>query len=400
MVDFVGEGAAIQDELVALRRRFHQIPELGLKLPQTKQLVLDSLVGLGLEITEFKRCDGLAAVLTGGRPGPTVLLRGDMDALPVAEQTGIPFASTNGNMHACGHDLHISGLVGAARLLAAHRDELPGKVLFMFQPGEEGPGGAQPMLDEGLLDVTGEKPIAAYGLHVMTGPMGPRGFFATRRGPVMAGSNDLHITVHGKGGHGSQPPTTLDPVPVLAEIITGLQAYITRHVDVFDPIVLSVTMLEAGTAINAIPDEAKLGATVRTLSRESFEQLGRDLPRLAEHIAAAHGCTATVDFSLLYPVTVNDPDHTDFALETLRDLFGDGAVVEMPKPLMGSEDFSVVLEQVPGAYYYLCATPPDVDPKTAPSNHSPRARYDDAVLGRGAASLAALAFRTLTGAAD
>jgi hippurate hydrolase len=159
---------------------------------------------------------------------------------------------------------------------------------------------------------------------------------------------------------------------VLAEIITGLQAYITRHVDVFDPIVLSVTMLEAGTAINAIPDEAKLGATVRTLSRESFEQLGRDLPRLAEHIAAAHGCTATVDFSLLYPVTVNDPDHTDFALETLRDLFGDGAVVEMPKPLMGSEDFSVVLEQVPGAYYYLCATPPDVDPKTAPSNHSPR----------------------------
>lgn len=389
---FAAEATAILPELQTLRRDLHANPELGLQLPETQQRVLRDLEPLGLEITTGEDLTSIVAVLRGGRPGPSVLLRGDMDALPVVEQTGLAYASANGRMHACGHDLHTAGLVGAARLLAAHREELAGDVIFMFQPGEEGYGGAKIMIDEGLLDASGSRPVAAYGIHVAPGP---RGMFVTRPGAVAAGSNQLTVTVRGRGGHGSQPHQVLDPVPVAAEIILALQTFVTRRFDAFDPIILSVTQLEGSDAVNVIPETATLRATVRTLSEKSLRRVQEEAPRLAEHIAAAHGQTADVEFDVLYPVTLNNPASTEETLAWLGEEFGDQRVQTLPDPGMGSEDFSFVLNEVPGTFIMLATTPPDVDLATAEFNHSPRVLFDDEVLGDQAAALATLAWRKL-----
>jgi amidohydrolase len=392
-MSFVEEARVLLPELVALRRALHAEPELDLDLPKTQARVLEALEGLGLEITLGRKSTSIVAVLRGAKPGPSVLLRGDMDALPVRELTGLEYASTNGSMHACGHDLHVAGLVGAAKLLAARREELAGDVIFMFQPGEEASGGAGLMIEEGLLEAAGERPVAAYGIHVAPGPLGT---FSTRAGTLMAGANELRITVHGSGGHGSQPHTAKDPVPALAAIVTALQNMATRSFSVFDPIVLTVTQLEAGDAINVIPDRARLGATVRTLSRESVDKLITHTRELADGIAASHGCTAEVDFEVNYPVTVNDGDRTREAMSELRAVFGEERVVEAENPLMGSEDFSLVLEEIPGTFLFLACTPPDVDPATAAWNHSPRVLFDDSVLGDQSAALAQLAYNRLS----
>lgn len=394
---FAAEAAVILPELQALRRDLHRSPELGLLLPETQRRVLGELDPLGLEITLGERLTSIVAVLRGGRPGPTVLLRGDMDALPVLEQTGLDFASTNGRMHACGHDLHTAGLVGAARLLAAHRDQLAGDVVFMFQPGEEGHGGAKIMLEEGLLAASGQRPVAAYGIHVAPGPFG---VFLTRPGAVAAGSNELSITVRGRGGHGSQPHQVLDPVPVAAEIVLALQTFATRRFEVFDPIVLSVTQLQGSEAVNVIPESVTLRATVRTLSAASRQRVAEEAPRLAEHIAAAHGLVAEAVFEEQYPVTINDPAAADEALAWLDEAFGESRAQTLPKPGMGSEDFSYVLNEVPGAFVMLATSPPGTDPATAEFNHSPRAIFDDAVLGDQAAALATLAWRKLRSLVD
>lgn len=394
--NFLSEATVLANELSHLRRTLHRNPELGNDLPQTQATVIEALSGLPLEVHRGTDVSSVIAVLEGGKPGPTVLLRGDMDGLPVEENSGEEFASTNGAMHACGHDLHTSGLVGAAKLLSAHQEDLPGKVVFMFQPGEEGPGGAKPMLDEGLLDVTGERPVAAYGFHVAPGE---RGGFAYRSGTVMAGAYNLSITVHGKGGHGSAPHSSLDPVPPLTEIASALQNAVTRQFNVFDPVVATITQLEAGTAaVNVIGDDARLGATVRAMTRESGEKFDVVVRRLAENIAAAHGCTAEVEFSTLYPPTVCDKSETEWAADTLRGVLSEEGVREVPEPRMGSEDFSFVLEEVPGTFMFLGASYPGTDPMTAPMNHSAEVRFDDAVLPTQSAALATLAFERLLAA--
>ncbi|UYB35778.1 M20 family metallopeptidase [Arthrobacter koreensis] len=390
---FAAEGQDLLPELVALRRDIHREPEVGLHLPLTQQKILDALDGLGLEIITGKSLSSVTAVLRGGEDGPSVLLRGDMDALPVEELTDLEYASTNGAMHACGHDLHVAGLVGAARLLAAQQRDISGNVIFMFQPGEEGDGGAGLMIEEGVLEAAGEKPVAAYGVHVRPGPLG---LFRTKPGTLMAGANELRITVHGSGGHGSQPHNALDPVPALVEIAGALQVMATRKFSVFDPIVLTITQLEAGRAINVIPDSARLGASVRTLSAESVDRLIVETKALADGIAAAHGCTAEVSFEILYPMTENDPARTFEAMRELREMFGEERVLQSRDPLMGSEDFSLVLQKIPGTFLFLGATPPDVDPDTAAWNHSPRVLFDDSVLADQAAALAQLAFNRLT----
>ncbi|RUR01762.1 M20 metallopeptidase family protein [Labedella endophytica] len=397
MPSLVGDPALLPD-LVALRRRLHRDPEVGLQLPRTQALVLDALAGLGLEISTGSTCSSVTAVLRGGRPGPTVLLRADMDALPVAEATGLEYASTNGAMHACGHDLHTAGLVGAARLLAAAaREDLPGNVVFMFQPGEEGVDGAAHMIADGVLDASGERAIAAYGAHVIPGPAGR---FSTRAGTMMAGTADLRITMHGAGGHGSQPHTAADPVPAVAELVTALQVMVTRRFSVFDPVVVTVTQLRGGDAVNVIPDAASLGASVRTLSRESDERLRVEVARLADGVAAAHGCRAEVVFEADYPVLVNDGAEADRAAAALTSVFGAERVVDRNEPLMASEDFSRVLLEVPGAFVFLAATPPDVDPVTAAWNHSAKVLFDDSVLGDLALGLATLASERLALAAS
>ncbi|MDO5635547.1 MAG: M20 family metallopeptidase, partial [Micrococcus sp.] len=358
-IDFLAEADAIQPELAALRRRLHRDPELGLHLPRTQAAVLAALEGLPLEISTGRELSSVVAVLRGTAPArgerTTVLLRGDMDGLPVTEATGLDYAAADGTMHACGHDLHTAGLVGAARLLSAHVDQLPGDVVFMFQPGEEGPGGAEPMIAEGVLEASGRRVDAAYGVHVLTSEAA--GSWSTRGGPLLAGVVNLTLTITGRGGHGSTPYAAIDPVPVAAEVVLALQSYVSRRGRPFDPIVITVGRIEAGTAANVIPETATLDASIRVLSQESIDQLLAEIPRLAEGIGGAHGCTVDVRLALDLPVTHNDPAEAAFALAHLRDLHGPDRVRELAHPRMGSEDFSFVLNRVPGAFLYLGAHP-------------------------------------------
>lgn len=398
MGDVVGlhdEALRMLPELAGLRHALHRVPELALDLPKTQALVLEALEGLGLEVTRGVGLSSVVAVLRGARPGPAVLLRGDMDALPVTELTGEPFSSEHeGLMHACGHDLHVAGLVGAARLLAARRDEIAGSVVFMFQPGEEGDGGAQIMIREGVLDAAGDRVVAAYGVHVSSGML-PHGVVSGRPGTAMAAPDSVRVTVQGAGGHGSAPHRALDPVPVAAQIVLALQAMVTRRFDVFDPVVVTVGAIHAGTANNIIPATATLEITVRTFSEETWTAAPQRLREVCEHVAAAHGMTADVAYERGYPVTRNDPHELERTARVTRALLGDAAWVEMPQPLAGGEDFSYVLQEVPGSFVFVSALPPDADPATAPYNHSPQARFDDASLATSASLLAALALDRL-----
>jgi hippurate hydrolase len=387
------DAAVLLDDLVALRRDLHRIPEIGLHLPRTQERVLTALDGLGLEVSLGKNLSSITGVLRGGKPGGTVLLRGDMDALPVTEATGEEFTSTlDGAMHACGHDLHTAGLVGAARLLAARKADLPGDVVFMFQPGEEGWDGAGHMIEEGVLTASGKHVDAAYGLHVSAASY-TKGQFTARPGTLMAASGALAVRVLGEGGHGSSPHDARDPIPAACEMVTALQTMVTRSFDVFDPVVVTVGTFHAGTRRNIIPDDASFEATLRSFSPEVAERVGERAVRVCRGIAAAHGLDIDVTYEPEYPATVNDAGAYDFVADTIRDVFGEERFTEMAEPITGSEDFSRVLERVPGAYLFLGACP--TDPATAPDNHSPRARFDDSVLGDGAALLAELAVRRL-----
>jgi hippurate hydrolase len=324
-----------------------------------------------------------------------VLLRGDMDALPVTEETGLPYASAvPGAMHACGHDLHTAMLAGAARLLCARREALAGNVIFMFQPGEEGYAGARHMIREGVLDAAGSRPVAAYALHVTSNRL-PCGVFSTRPGPMLAAADQITVTVRGRGGHASTPHRAADPIPAACEIVLALQTMVTRKFDVFDPVVVTVGSFHAGTTDNVIPDEARFLATARSYSAESRSLLAELVPALVRDIAGAHGLTADAQYAAEYPVTVNDAAEAAFAASVIGEVFGPGRGETADFPITGAEDFSFVLEQVPGAFVMLGACPPDRDPETAPTNHSATAVFDDAALAEGAALYAELALRRL-----
>jgi amidohydrolase len=394
-VTLLAETTAISGEIAELRHAIHREPEIGYHLPRTQEKVLAALDGLPLEISVGRQLTSVTAVLRGGRPGPVVLLRGDMDALPVTEATGLPYASEiDGAMHACGHDLHTAMLAGAARLLSARQRDLPGSVVFMFQPAEEGGGGARIMIEEGVLAAAGEPPAAAYALHVFSHLLG-HGVFAVRPGPALAGMDTLDVTVRGRGGHASAPHRSADPIPAACEMVTALQALVTRRFDVFDPVVITVGSFHAGTVRNVIPDVAVFHATLRSFSPQSRSRLKDGTLGLVRNIAQAHGLTAEAEYGDGYPVTVNDPAEARFATDTAASLFGPGRAVTPAEPLTGSEDFSYVLGQVPGAFVLLGAGPPGTDPETAPSNHSATAVFDDAVLADGTALYAELALRRL-----
>ncbi|MFC4910058.1 M20 metallopeptidase family protein [Actinomadura gamaensis] len=389
------DAAGLRDELVRLRRDLHREPELGLDLPRTQEKVLAALDGLPLEITTGERLSSVTAVLRGGRPGPTVLLRGDMDALPVTERGDADLISrVEGRMHACGHDLHTAMLAGAARLLADRRESLAGNVVFMFQPGEEGLGGARIMIDEGVLDASGERPVAAYALHVLSAAA-PSGLFLTRGGPMLAAADRLRVTVRGRGGHGSMPHLSNDPLPAACEMVGALQTLVTRRFDAFDPVVLTIGTFHAGTSDNVIPDEVRFAGTVRSFSGRAHEELADRCVRLLRGIADAYELELDVDYVQDYPVTVNDAAEAAFVGETVREAFGEERYFEAPRPLPASEDFSFVCDEVPSAFVALGACPPGLDPAKAANNHSPEAVFDEAVLPDGAALYAELAVRRL-----
>jgi amidohydrolase len=384
-------------DVVALRHDLHRWPELGLHTPRTRDAVLEALEGLPLDITAHQTTSGVAALLTGGRPGPTVLLRGDMDALPLQEVTGEACSShLDGMMHACGHDGHTSMLVGAARMLSERRSQLAGRVLFMFQPGEEnGCAGALHMLDEGLLDLAphaldgSPSPVEhAYAIHLT--PNAPTGVVISRPGPLMASSDRLTIVVTGRGGHASQPHTALDPIPVACEIVQALQTMVTRSIDVFDPGIIT-----AGTTSNVIPESAVIEGTLRALSGRTRQRLHDGVRRVAEGVAAAHDTTVEVILGEGYGVTVNDAAASATVLAVAADLVGADMTVRLANPTMGAEDFSFVVDRVPGAMMFLGCTPHEHDFTTAASNHSNRVLHDDAALPIGMALHTALALHHL-----
>jgi amidohydrolase len=393
--DLLSAAYSDADRTIDLRRRIHRQPEIGLHLPQTQATVLQALEELPVDLTTGRGTSSVVAVLRGARPGPTYLLRADMDALPVQEDTGLPFASeVPGVMHACGHDTHVAMLLGAARLLAERRDEIAGQVVFMLQPGEEGFHGARYMLEEGLLDAVPEAPVSgAFALHIYSSL--ENGTVHVRPGPTMAAADQWRLTLRGRGGHASTPHLAADPIPAAAEFVLALQSVVTRRVDVFDPAVVTVAHIEAGSTSNVIPDSAFLEGTIRTLSPQRRADVVAAVERVATSVAAAHQLTAEWHHEQGYPVTVNDAGVARRVGEVAATMLGERASRALATPLMGAEDFSYVLERVPGAMAFLGACPPGSEPGTAEGNHSNLVVFDEEPLPAGVALYAAMALDAL-----
>jgi len=395
--DLLAAAQAILPDLVDLRRRLHRTPEVGLQLPATQAIVAEELRALGLEPRLGTSTTSATAVIEGALPGPTILLRADMDGLPLLEETGLEFASeTPGTMHACGHDTHMTMLLGAARLLVARREQLAGRVLLMFQPGEEGYHGARFMLEEGLLDRPEDEEVTgAFAFHIWTGHA--TGTVHVRPGAFLAAADFIDLVIRGRGGHASEPHKTVDPIPVAAEVVLALQSMVTRRGDVFDPTVVTISHVDAGTTHNIIPETAFLQGTIRTVSEDNRAAVHGWVRRVVEGVCGAHGVTAELRIDPGYPVTFNDPAFAAFAADVARDVVGPDAVIEMANPIMGAEDFSYVLQRVPGAMFFVGARPPEEDPATAPQNHSNRVRHHEPAMAVGAAVYAGVALRHLAG---
>jgi len=385
--------------LVDLRRAIHAEPELGLDLPRTQAKVLDALSGLDVEVTTGTALSSVVAVVRGRRRGRAVLLRGDMDALPLTETSSNrndapPPSTIDGVAHACGHDLHVAGVVGAAHLLAARRDELDGDVVLMFQPGEEGYDGARYMIDEGVLDAAGPRVSAAYALHVMASAV-PHGVFATRPGPVLSASDYATVTVTGVGGHSAQPHLAADPLPAACAMVTTIQTRIARSIDVFDPVIIGVGRFEAGTAAAIIPTTARFEATLRSFSAAGRERAVALLRDVCTGVAATYGVTVDVEVSSGYGPTINTADEVDRVERTVTEVFGVERFLRWDAPWPASEDFSRVLDEVPGAFVGLGACPPEADPAACVDNHAGGAFFDESVIADAATLLAELAIRRL-----
>lgn len=377
---------SLHDDLVELRRAIHREPELGLDLPKTQSKITEALTGLGLEMKLGESCSSVVADLDSGKPGPTILLRGDMDALPMQEDHASEFKSINeGAMHACGHDSHVSMLVAAAKLLTEQKSEFNGKIRFMFQPGEEGYHGAKYMIEEGVLDGVDK----AFAIHIISNM--PSGVIFSRGGPLMASADRFEIEMRGRGGHASMPHDTIDPVPAAAATVTGLHTMVGRSISANHSAVITVAHLRAGTTNNVIPETAFMEGTIRTLDEGVRTQMHENLHRVASGTASAHGCTCTSNIIPGYPVTVNHEAEAAFTGKVARKLLGDESFVEMPAAVMGAEDFSYVLQKVPGAMAFLGGAPSDIALAEAAPNHSNYMRIDEDAMHRGTALYAAWA---------
>ncbi len=389
-----------EDKVIEWRHHLHQHPELGNREFETAKYIASHLKELGIKVETGVAHTGVIGFLQGGKPGPTVALRADMDALPVTEQVDVPFASKakteyNGEevgvMHACGHDTHVAMLMGTAEVLAGMRDELAGNVLFIFQPAEEGApdgeeGGAKLMLKEGLFKKY--KPDVAFGQHVTSSL--PTGVIGYRSGPLMASADEFRITVNGRQTHGSRPWGGVDPITTAAQIIMGTQTIVSRQIDITkEPAVVSFGKIDGGVRNNIIPDSVFMNGTIRNFDMDNRKQIFEKLKITAENIAASAGATAKVQILEGYPVTVNNPELTKEALPALRAAAGAKRVMEVPK-VTGAEDFSYFAEAVPGFYYFVGVTPAGKDPATAASNHSPRFYVDESALKVGTEALTRL----------
>ena len=390
----------LEDKVIAWRRDIHQNPELSYHETRTAALVAKHLGTLGYEVTTGVGDTGVVGVLRGGKPGPVVALRADMDALPVEERVDVPFASKvkapwqgqmTGVMHACGHDAHVAILMGVAEILAEYRAELTGTVKLLFQPNEEGfegrVSGAQAMIDDGAL--ANPKPSAVFGLHVTSGQSS--GVIALRPGGLMASADSLRINVHGRQTHGSSPWRGVDPVVTSAQIILALQTIITRQIDsTASPAVLSISTIHGGVRSNILPDDVTMEGTLRAHDEAIRAEVKRRLIKTATTIAEAAGATAEVEIGEGVPVTYNDPELTQWGTRSLGHGVGVDRVKET-RPVMGAEDFSILANAVPGMFFFLGITPPDENPREAPANHSPLFHIHEPALKYGVRALSYLA---------
>jgi amidohydrolase len=398
--------AKVDDDVIAWRRDIHKNPELSNREFRTSKLVAEHLKKLGLEVRTGIAHTGVVAVLKGGKPGPVIALRADMDALPVAEQVDVPFKSTVtteflgkkvGVMHACGHDAHVANLMGIAEALVSLRKDLPGTVLFVFQPAEEGApegeqGGASLMLKEGVFQQL--KPQAVFGLHVISSL--PSGAIGYRSGPFMAASDTFRIEVIGRQAHGSRPWSGVDPIVAASQIVVGLQTIVSRQIDITQlPAVVTVGKFDGGVRQNIIPESAEMRGTIRTFDRQMRTDIIERMRRTAESIAAASGAKAKLTMSdSANPVVLNDPKLTEQVLPTLRRIVGEDRVNVIPLQT-GSEDFAYYAEQVPSFFYFIGVTPAGTDAQAAPTNHSPLFYIDEPALELASRSLAAVAVEYL-----
>lgn len=393
--DLLDSAQGLSDGIVALRRSIHAEPELGLHTPKTMAKVREALKDLPLTWREGTSTTGQVATLEGACQSDgskrRVLLRGDMDALPMDEKTNLEFASTiEGRMHACGHDTHTAMLAGAARLLCAKREEIAGTIDFMFQPGEEGYHGARFMLDDGLIDPL---PDAAFALHIM--PNAPFGVLAGKPGPLLAAADQFTITVTGQGGHASMPHDCVDPIPGAAAIVSALQAMVTRRFNAASAVVLTVTQIHAGTTFNVVPDSATLNGTIRTLSSEHRLKARKLLAETAKHIACAHGLEAEIAIQEGFPVTHCDPRAVALGRAVATEIGGEEGWRDLADPIMGAEDFAYLLEKVPGAMFFLGVANEGEDWRSCCAIHSPRMHVDENALPKGTAMLAGCALKFL-----
>jgi amidohydrolase len=394
--------AKVEPKVVAWRRDFHANPELGNREVRTAKVVADHLRALGFDaVREQVAHTGVVGILKGGKPGPVVALRADMDALPVVEEVDVPFKSTVrtewsgqqcGVMHACGHDAHTAILMGVAEVLAGMRAQIPGTVTFVFQPAEETPpigedGGARMMIEQGCLE--NPKVGAIFGLHVTS--IFPTGMIGYRSGPFMASADDFRIFVRGVQTHAAMPWRGVDPIVVGAQIVTGLQTIVSRQMNIAqEPSIVTVGVFHGGVRHNIIPDEVKMEGTIRTFDEAQRDEIHGHVKRISEMIAASGGATAKVHIHKWYDVTVNDPKLTDWSIPTLGRFAGEANVKVVDK-VCGAEDFSFYQKKVPGFFYFVGCTPKDKDAATAAPNHSPRFFVDEACMKLGVQSLSGLA---------
>ena len=399
----------LEPKVIAWRRDLHQHPELGNSEVRTAQIVAKHLRALGLEVRTQVGVTGVVALLKGAKPGPTIGLRADMDALPVTERGDLPFKSTVtadyrgekvGVMHACGHDAHVAILLGVAEALAGMREQLPGQVLFVFQPAEEGPpegqrGGASLMLDEGAFALA--RPEAMFGLHVIASL--PTGVIGYRSGPFMAGSDAFSIAIEGRQTHGSRPWGGVDPIVTAGQVLVGLQTIVSRQIDITEiPAVVSIGAIKGGIRFNIIPDSVEMIGTIRTFNKDVRADIIARMDSTAQHIAAASGATASLKFrpEVSIPPVINDPDLTRRSLPTLARVAGQANVRQVSLQTT-AEDFSFFGNAVPSLFFWVGITPPDRDPATVAFNHSPLFYVDEAGLPTGTRALLALAVDYLEG---
>ncbi len=382
---------ALLAETIELRRDLHAHPELAFEEHRTAGIIAERLRALGLEVHTGVGGTGVVGLLAGGRPGPTIMLRADMDALPMPEENDVPYVSQNaGVTHACGHDAHVAMLLGAARVLRERAGDFQGRIAFVFQPAEEGGGGAKAMLEDGLIARFAIE--RAYGLHIVT--MLPSGQIGLRPGPLMASVDSFDLVVDGVGGHGAMPHRSVDPVVVAAEVVGALQRVVSREIDPLEPAVVTIGAINGGTTYNVIPPRVALKGTVRSFAEATRESMEGRVRRIAEHTCASANATCSLTWHASYPVTVNDPDEAAFVHDTLSAALGAERVVESP-PVMGSEDFSYFAQAVPACFYFLGGA----DAAHAFPNHHPAFDIDEQAMATGIEAHVAVAIAGLARAA-